>query len=557
MPTAPITSWMQYLDPLSVTGPIFDKEMRVASRRKRTYVFRFVFAVMLMMIVGLTWLSMSIQYLSNSNSLALQASRMSEIGRFIILTTTWFQFAAAQILAVIMLSSAISSEIYHKTLDVLMTTPITSFQIVFGKVLSAMLQLVLLLSISFSLLGVVRVFGGIEWGYVLSTFCITITGCLFAASLSLFFSIKSKYAYSVIIKVVIFYFVVYGLFTFLVNVKIFSQLSGILALLNPFSAFHMLYMKSYPQFATAGVKYFSWPLHCIIMLAVSSGILTVSALKVRNSALNRLAPAAGVKKNKNKIRKRKASVTEMRYMVGADVFNGFDLSRKSRKTSVIIIVSAAAIVVINLLGLLGFETFFQFFISQILWIVATLRTGAMAAISIAKEKESNAFSILLTTPLTNKQIVYAKIRTAIRRNLALWLLLLLNTCMIIVTGFFENSFSGTNISFATPELLQHIPALFRIPAYILFVTGVGIFCGAKYKNQSSAVTSFLVSILVLYIFNSILVMLIFGVIGFLISFGSNDIYLMVLSLAMPILIYAVVGIVYINKTVKNLRQYVL
>jgi ABC-2 type transport system permease protein len=97
-----------------------------------------------------------------------------------------FQFLATQFLAVILMSTAISDEIYHSTLGVLMTTPINSFQIVIGKLFSNLLQIVILIGISLPLLSLVRVFGGVPWSFVWSSLCVTLTAIVFAGSLSLY-----------------------------------------------------------------------------------------------------------------------------------------------------------------------------------------------------------------------------------------------------------------------------------------------------------------------------------------------------------------------------------
>jgi ABC-type transport system involved in multi-copper enzyme maturation permease subunit len=155
------------LNPARLTGPIFDKELRVSSRR---------------------WTQLVSYYQPG----AFQAAWMSEAGKMIISTIVWFQFCATQLVAIIMLSTSISDEIYNRTLGLLMTTPINSFQIVMGKLLSKLLQLMLLLAISLPLLAIVRIFGGVPWDYIISSLCITLTTVAFVGSLSLLFSIFSR-----------------------------------------------------------------------------------------------------------------------------------------------------------------------------------------------------------------------------------------------------------------------------------------------------------------------------------------------------------------------------
>ncbi|NLH43261.1 MAG: ABC transporter permease, partial [Planctomycetes bacterium] len=164
------------LDPTWLAGPIFDKELRVSSRRRRNYSLRFFYILVLAFFVVMVWMSR----VDVQGNAIVQQSRMAEAGKAIVRTVVLFQFVAMQILAAIMLSNAISDELYHRTLGLLMTTPVNSFQIVMGKVLSRLLQLVQLLAITFPILAIVRVLGGVSWEYLLSSMCITLTAAVFA-----------------------------------------------------------------------------------------------------------------------------------------------------------------------------------------------------------------------------------------------------------------------------------------------------------------------------------------------------------------------------------------
>ena len=169
MTTALLSFFSKLFNPVWLTGPLLDKELRVSSRRRRNYVLRFAYVLLLTIFVVIVWLSV----VKFQGTAAYQKSRMAVAGKTIITTIVTFQFIATQLIAVIMLSTSISDEIYHRTLGVLMTTPISSFQIVMGKLFSKLLQLILLLAISLPLLAIVRIFGGVPWNYVLSSLCIT------------------------------------------------------------------------------------------------------------------------------------------------------------------------------------------------------------------------------------------------------------------------------------------------------------------------------------------------------------------------------------------------
>ena len=243
MQTAPAFNLLRYLSPWRLAGPMFDKELRVASRHRRHYVLRFAYVCLLGVLVVQVWY-VSVR-LGASGSAVFQTSRLGEAGKRIVTSIVWFQFVTAQVLAAVLLSDAISGEIRQRTLDALLVTPIGSLRIVTGKLLSKLLQLVLLLAVSLPLLAVVRVFGGVPWGYMVSTLCITLTAAVFAGSLSLLASVMYRQGYQAVLLVGLWYLVIWGLVAaLLVSLSRASYLSNVtvmhlLYLTNPFTAMLM------------------------------------------------------------------------------------------------------------------------------------------------------------------------------------------------------------------------------------------------------------------------------------------------------------------------------
>ncbi|UCE46783.1 MAG: ABC transporter permease subunit, partial [Phycisphaerales bacterium] len=278
-----------------LAGPIFEKELRVSSRRRRNYVLRFGYVALLTVFVAYAW-SMTTRS-GGSGSAVYQLSRMPEVGKHVIRTVVWFQFIAIQLIAVLMMSTAISEEIQRRTLGVLMTTPIASFQIVFGKLLSKLLQLILLLAISLPLLAIVRVFGGVPWGYVTSSLCVTLTAAVFAGVLSLLFSTCTRQSQQVLARTASVCFIIYAVP--LIVVQLIRQKYGVtlasnteLAYANPFivMTFATVGMIS----STPGGALGNWVIHCAIMAGLSALLLILAAISVRRAALRQATGQPGI-----------------------------------------------------------------------------------------------------------------------------------------------------------------------------------------------------------------------------------------------------------------------
>lgn len=284
------------IDPTWLTGPIFGKELLVTSRRKRYYLLRSLYVAALSIFIVMAWAGGV--YMPSPGPAVLKTALITEVGRTVVVTIIWFQFVTAQIIATVSLAGAISDEIYYKTLLVLLiTTPITSLQIVLGKLSSRLLHTFLLLAISLPLLAIVRVFGGIPWDYVIQSLAITITATLFIASLSLLFSIYSKKANETIVKTITICFLLYWILpgAFMLLATKYSwplNTEIILYYLNPWMALTLATSKVMDPRAAAMTFYYL-P-HCAVMLSASAFLLFIAVVSVRRAATRRLAGRASV-----------------------------------------------------------------------------------------------------------------------------------------------------------------------------------------------------------------------------------------------------------------------
>jgi len=410
MTKALTSTFSDLFDPVRLFGPIFDKELRVSSRRRRNYLLRFAYILSLSIFILFAWYS--ILGIRSSGSTVFLVSRFSQAGRQIIATIVWFQFIAAQIIAIVMLSSSVSDEIHRGTLAVLMTTPINSFQIVTGKLLSKLLQLMLLLAISLPLLAIIRIFGGVTWDYVASSVCITLSATFLAGALSLLLSITYRHAYTVILVTVTLYMVFFGALPGLFNMLavkgmfIFSRQAthSLLAMTNPFVAFAAANAK----FIQSGVpSFFSWPLHCLLMLGVSAVLITVAVWRMRKAApaktfgssskpwfaeslermLNRIFFKAGSHSADGSIIPVKGKP-----IIWREMRKGFIGRSRGETVIFLLLIGAFLIAAVLLLLSSGRNSFLPRYFMSAFYVVAMVRMAVFSAGSITAEKEARTCS---------------------------------------------------------------------------------------------------------------------------------------------------------------------
>lgn len=147
-------------------NPIIRKELRVSARTSK-YVLALTGYALMMVMVAMGLLSLA------RNSYYAGFSSVPYVTRdYQSFTTCFFVFAYIQLAMIclimpILTASSISGEREKQTLDIMLTTPISPFSIMLGKLLSAMFKFLMFLIASLPGMAVCFVYGGIQWTYML------------------------------------------------------------------------------------------------------------------------------------------------------------------------------------------------------------------------------------------------------------------------------------------------------------------------------------------------------------------------------------------------------
>jgi ABC-2 type transport system permease protein len=544
-----------------LTGPLFDKELRVSSRRRRNYWLRSAYVALLAVFILYMWLS--VVGVRNSGTSIYQVSRSSQIGRQAIIAIVWFQFVVSQILAIVMLSSSISDEVRAGTLGVLMTTPINSFQIVTGKLFSRLLQILLLLAMSLPLLAIIRVFGGIQWDYVVSSLCITLTAIIFAGSLSLLLSVYDYYTFSAIIINLLMYLLIFGIVPgligwFTLNMGYNHNLVHYtIAYVNPFWAM----AATTQQLSTPSITTFRWPVFCMIMLSASALILGISIWRIRYAALgNRTGKHAKLESRKvikdekgNEIAHYYEHPGHIRPVTGNPIiwkekYRGIFGNRKIDRIAALLIYIFCSIVISLSFGSRNIGLSLIGFTMAGMYLVLLLRLSIATAGGIAGEKEARTLPILLVTPLENRDIILGKAKAGILRDMPLFILyFILNFIMFANYGF------RGMVKFS--QLLYQLPLIVvGTFSMVLFIIGSGSYFGARMKTSTTAIAATIGSFFGIYVFIGI-----FNPVRLFLMFGGarlNPAYINLISIVSSIVstvFLGVIGVFLLRRSIRKLR----
>ena len=152
---------------LPAMNPITKKELRVGARS-----FRFAGALM----VYALFMTLIAFAIASSARIYTVYSFSSYYDNYVVDYAAYAQsfvlLAVAQLTMIclimpILTASSISSEREMQTLDVMLTTPVSPFSIMWGKLASALVKLLLFVICSFPAMAVCFLYGGIDWTYLL------------------------------------------------------------------------------------------------------------------------------------------------------------------------------------------------------------------------------------------------------------------------------------------------------------------------------------------------------------------------------------------------------
>jgi hypothetical protein len=309
-----------------------------------------------------------------------------------------------------------------------------------GKLFSRLLVALTLLGLSLPVLALVRLLGGVELWQMVGAVCVCAVTALFAAALGLLFSAFINRAYAVILLSYVTLLLVYGFVPF-VLIEGFGLRTMVtlrfFAAINPFFCSGMIAEPR--MFVYAGAM---WTVCVTLHLGATAGLVMLAAAVLRRVSRREGerssvqtpetqpdAPAAG---RSGFVR---GAIRARRWRLGAGrgVWDQPVLWREARRSLLgkpwhSLVAGAATVgllaVTYATLGAEGdlgdrwTQQFFACVFNGLFWLLAAV----LSATSIAQEKESDTWTLLLTTPLGGHAVVWGKVAGLCRR--AAWPLLL-------------------------------------------------------------------------------------------------------------------------------------
>lgn len=267
-------------------NPIIKKDLQVSARSMRLSWGLFIYEAVLTMAFLLALL-----IIQEESSNIYSSNNIYSYLVYLFPVVAIVQVCIVALITPIITASSISGEKERQTFDIMLTTCMSPFSIVLGKVISAVMRILFYVVASMPIMALSFVVGGLSWSNLLYLLLAITLLAVFSGSIGILCSAFCRKSITAVILSFSFYFVIYGLsfLPFLLRIFLGRGDGGesLLPLLfNPavfFEEFFMQIMTGYSilgdtPFARNDVGFITyWLTHGKVWMFVSAGCILVLA----------------------------------------------------------------------------------------------------------------------------------------------------------------------------------------------------------------------------------------------------------------------------------------
>lgn len=184
-------------------NPIVKKDLQVTVRSMRISwgLFAYEAALAIAFIIALRVIQAMSTYMSSGNIYSYLV--------YLFPVVAVVQVCIVALYIPIITASSISGEKERQTFDIMLTTCMSPFSIVFGKVISAVLRILFFVAASTPIMALSFVVGGLKWRNLLFYLLALILFSIFSGSIGIFSSAFCRKSVSAVILSFVIYFIVY------------------------------------------------------------------------------------------------------------------------------------------------------------------------------------------------------------------------------------------------------------------------------------------------------------------------------------------------------------
>ena len=158
-------------------GPVFTREVTIAPRRTRLYVARTTYAGTMLIVMSTAWLVLT------GTQIVRDVGDLARFGSSLIQIMAPLQLALALFFSAMLSASAVAQEKDRKTLILLLLTNLSNCELVLGKLMASLLNVLVMAAASLPLFMLAALFGGVSFEQIARVFAVTLVSVMACGSL--------------------------------------------------------------------------------------------------------------------------------------------------------------------------------------------------------------------------------------------------------------------------------------------------------------------------------------------------------------------------------------
>ena len=158
-------------------GPVFNREVVIAPRRTRTYIARTAYVIVLVVLM------VTAREVLRGTQVVKDVGDLARFGTILFQILAPLQLALAVFFSAMLAASAVAQEKDRRTLVLLLLTNLSSSELVLGKLLASLLNVLVMLTAALPVFMLSALLGGVSFGQIARVFAVTLASVLACGSL--------------------------------------------------------------------------------------------------------------------------------------------------------------------------------------------------------------------------------------------------------------------------------------------------------------------------------------------------------------------------------------
>ena len=470
-------------------GPVFTREVAIAPRHVKLYVARTAYAVALLVLISTAWLVLT------GTQLVREVGDLARFGAIVFQILAPLQLALAAFFAALLAASEVAHEKDRRTLILLLLTNLSNSELVLGKLLASLLNVLVTLLAALPVFLLAALFGGVSYGQIARAFAVTLVTVLCCGSLGSLLALwreKTFQALAMTVLILVLWLAVGEIVASGVLGQSFGPLSC-QALAAGFSPWQAILEATRPYVQPqAALGPFGTPVYLFLFTAVVMAVLlnvaAIVMVRVWNPSRERAeSKGTAAESEERSTGAESASVESLAVARSRRVWDNPIIWREIRTWAYgrkILVVRLAYLVLFGLAAATMYGTVFGgsavapvqgTLVLAPLVLLSLVLVNAQAVTSLTSERDVRALDLLLVTDLTPKEIVFGKLG-GVFYNVKEMVLLPMLLCVGL---WLAGPLSFENLLY----LLGGLAVLY------VFAATVGLHAGMTYANSGVAVAT--------------------------------------------------------------------